>query len=137
MQHILERRAVDFEKQGLTKEQATQKALEFVENDLNNIITKGALELPLDKNGVLVENPQKMFFHLDNKKSVIAVDYQGDRKWVLTAYFKGGDDTPPAQHIRTKARLTAMISAHHHRRYHQMKLYRKIQQKVKLMKAKF
>ncbi|EDP7703021.1 hypothetical protein GSG42_08350 [Campylobacter jejuni] len=95
LQHILERRAVDFEKQGLTKEQATQKALEFVENDLNNIITKGALELPLDKNGVLVENPQKMFFHLDNKKSVIAVDYQGDRKWVLTAYFKGGDDTPP------------------------------------------
>ena len=94
LQHILERRAVDFEKQGLTKEQATQKALEFVENDLNNIITKGALELPLDKNGVLVENPQKMFFHLDNKKSVIAVDYQGDRKWVLTAYFKGGDDTP-------------------------------------------
>ncbi|EAK0574104.1 hypothetical protein ACVBHB_001849 [Campylobacter jejuni] len=86
---------MDFEKQGLTKEQATQKALEFVENDLNNIITKGALELPLDKNGVLVENPQKMFFHLDNKKSVIAVDYQGDRKWVLTAYFKGGDDTPP------------------------------------------
>ena len=94
LQHILERRAADFEKQGLTKEQATQKALEFVENDLNNIITNGTLELPLDKNGVLVENPQKMFFHLDDKKSVIAVDYQGDRKWVLTAYFKGGDDTP-------------------------------------------
>ena len=94
LQHILERRAADFEKQGLTKEQATQKALEFVENDLNEIITKGALELPLDKNGVLVENPQKMFFHLDDKKSVIAVDYQGDRKWVLTAYFKSGDDTP-------------------------------------------
>ena len=94
LQHILERRAADFETQGLTKEQATQKALEFVENDLNNIITNGTLELPLDKNGVLVENPQKMFFHLDDKKSVIAVDYQGDRKWVLTAYFKGGDDTP-------------------------------------------
>ncbi|EAJ5194493.1 hypothetical protein [Campylobacter jejuni] len=104
LQHILERRAVDFEKQGLTKEQATQKALEFVENDLNNIITKGALELPLDKNGVLVENPQKMFFHLDNKKSVIAVDYQGDRKWVLTAYFKGGDDTPPPLSISAQKR---------------------------------
>ncbi len=94
LRHILERKAADFEKQGLTKAQATQKALEFVENDLNNIITKGALELPRDKNGVLLQNPQKMFFHLDDKKSVIAVDYQGGRKWVLTAYFKSGDDTP-------------------------------------------
>ena len=94
LRHILERRAAVFEKQGLTKAQATQKALEFVEDDLNNIITKGALELPRDKNGVLLQNPQKMFFHLDDKKSVVAVDYQGDRKWVLTAYFKSGDDTP-------------------------------------------
>lgn len=55
--------------------------------------------------------------------------YQGERtNGMLLSYYEIHN---PAQHIRTKARLTAMISAHHHRRYHQMKLYHKMSLKVK------
>lgn len=79
LQHILERRAADFEKQGLTKEQATQKALEFVENDLNEIFQNG--KATIQDNRAVIDTGDKM--------GIIALDYFGkDRKWIITAYNK-------------------------------------------------
>lgn len=79
LQHILERRAADFEQQGLTKEQATQKALEFVENDLNEIFQNG--KATIQDNRAVIDTGDKM--------GIIALDYFGkDRKWIITAYNK-------------------------------------------------
>lgn len=79
LQHILERRAADFETQGLTKEQATQKALEFVENDLNEIFQNG--KATIQDNRAVIDTGDKM--------GIIALDYFGkDRKWIITAYNK-------------------------------------------------
>ena len=79
LQHILERRAADFETQGLTKEQATQKALEFVENDLNEIFQNG--KATIQNNRAVIDTGDKM--------GIIALDYFGkDRKWIITAYNK-------------------------------------------------
>lgn len=79
LQHILERRAADFEKQGLTKEQATQKALEFVENDLNEIFQNG--KAMIQDNRAVIDTGDKM--------GIITLDYFGkDRKWIITAYNK-------------------------------------------------
>lgn len=81
LQHILEHRAADFKTQGLTKEQAEQKALWFVENDLNDIIRNGNISFSKVMN--------RVFFDTDTQKAVIALDYDGkDRKWVLTAFNK-------------------------------------------------
>ena len=87
LQHILERRVADFETQGLTKEQATQKALWFVENDLNDIIINGNISFSKVMN--------RVFFDTDTQKAVIALDYDGkDRKWILTAFNKNDTASP-------------------------------------------
>ncbi len=107
LQHILERRAADFEKQGLTKEQATQKALEFVENDLNDIIAKGNISFSKVMN--------RVFFDTDTQKAVIALDYDSkDRKWVLTAFNKNDTASPrPADMHQSEAHGVDFSSSSH------------------------
>ena len=107
LQHILERRAADFETQGLTKEQATQKALEFVENDLNDIIAKGNISFSKVMN--------RVFFDTDTQKAVIALDYDSkDRKWVLTAFNKNDTASPrPADMHQSEAHGVDFSSSSH------------------------
>ncbi len=107
LQYILERRAADFEKQGLTKEQATQKALEFVENDLNDIIAKGNISFSKVMN--------RVFFDTDTQKAVIALDYDSkDRKWVLTAFNKNDTASPrPADMHQSEAHGVDFSSSSH------------------------
>lgn len=107
LQHILERRVADFETQGLTKEQATQKALWFVENDLNDIITNGNISFSKVMN--------RVFFDTDTQKAVIALDYDGkDRKWILTAFNKNDTASPrPADMHQSEAHGVDFSSSSH------------------------
>lgn len=78
LKHILEKRSVEF---------GEQKALDFVKNELSKIIENGELEF----SNTL--KPQKAFLHFEDKKAVIALNYNSkDKKWILTAYQK--NDTP-------------------------------------------
>lgn len=86
--HIIERRTQDnIDKLKLDEKEARQKALDFVKNELSEIIKNGEIEFSD------TSKPQKAFLHFEDKKTVIALNYNSiQEKWVLTAYQK--NDTP-------------------------------------------
>ena len=76
--HILERRKQDFIEKGFSEAEAEQKALEFVKS-LPDII----------ENGVVEKRINRAFIDTQDKRALIALDFNGvEKKWVITAYNK-------------------------------------------------
>lgn len=79
LSHILDKRMAEFMEQGLSKEQAEAKAIEFI-NKLPDIIKNGEI-IKLGENRVKIETP--------TDRAIIVLNYKGENnKWVLTAYKK-------------------------------------------------
>lgn len=79
LSHILDKRIAQFMEQGLSKEQAEAKAIEFI-NKLPDIIKNGEI-IKLGENRVKIETPKD--------RAIIVLNYKGENnKWVLTAYKK-------------------------------------------------
>lgn len=79
LSHILDKRIAQFMEQGLSKEQAEAKAIEFI-NKLPDIIKNGKI-IKLGENRVKIETPKD--------RAIIVLNYKGENnKWVLTAYKK-------------------------------------------------
>lgn len=79
LSHILDKRIAEFMEQGLSKEQAEAKAIEFI-NKLPDIIKNGEI-IKLGENRVKIETPKD--------RAIIVLNYKGENnKWVLTAYKK-------------------------------------------------
>ena len=79
LSHILDKRMAEFMEQGLSKEQAKVKAIEFI-NKLPDIIKNGEV-IKLGENRVKIETP--------TDRAIIVLNYKGENnKWVLTAYKK-------------------------------------------------
>ena len=79
LSHILDKRMAQFMEQGLSKEQAEAKAIEFI-NKLPDIIKNGEI-IKLGENRVKIETPKD--------RAIIVLNYKGENnKWVLTAYKK-------------------------------------------------
>ena len=77
--HILDKRVAEFMEQGLSKEEAEAKAIEFI-NKLPDIIKNGEI-IKLGENRVKIETPKD--------RAIIVLDYKGEsNKWLLTAYKK-------------------------------------------------
>lgn len=78
--HIIERRTQDnIDKLKLDEKEAQQKALDFVKNELSEIITQGKATLNETKNRILLTT--------DDSRAIVALDYKGKYdKWVLTGY---------------------------------------------------
>ena len=78
LKHILERRKQDFIEKGFSEAEAEQKALEFVKS-LPDII----------ENGVVEKRINRAFIDTQDKRALIALDFNGvEKKWVITAYNK-------------------------------------------------
>lgn len=107
LKHIVERRTQNFEKQGLSKGQAEQKALDFAKNDLSEIIQNGEATFSKERNRAFLETPEQ--------KAVIALDYRGDeKKWIVTAFNKYNEVSPhPADMHKGEAHGVDFSSSSH------------------------
>lgn len=79
LSHILDKRIAEFMEQGLSRQQAQEKAKEFI-NKLPDIVKNGEV-VKLGENRVKIETSKD--------RAIIVLDYKGENnKWLLTAYKK-------------------------------------------------
>lgn len=88
-----------------TKTLAKSKALDFVKNDLDEIIKRG--------NIFIDEMENRAFLETNDKKVVVSLDYnEQDRKWILTAYNKYKTSPRQADLHKDEAHGTSFSSSH-------------------------